>query len=181
MCAEDLSVRGPQDVEAAVLAADADHLRRLALHRDRVDLGRVADRLILVAPFLRVVRPHRVGPDVARVDLRDPLLGFRCRRRARRPRTTRACTGRGSSEVGRRGAVLTSVPKKIVPVSASNDGVLQIELVAGPVIEDVVAPAILDRDRRVRALGLGPEVVFPDDLAGLRLEGHDEPAAGITR
>ena len=39
---------------------------------------------------------------------------------------------RGSSDVGRRGAVLTSVPKKIVPVSASNEGVLQIELVPGP-------------------------------------------------
>ena len=39
---------------------------------------------------------------------------------------------RGSSDVGRLGAVLTSVPKKIVPLSASNDGVLQIELVAGP-------------------------------------------------
>ena len=39
---------------------------------------------------------------------------------------------RGSSAVGRRGAVLTSVPKKIVPDSASNEGVLQTELVAGP-------------------------------------------------
>ena len=39
---------------------------------------------------------------------------------------------RGSSSVGRRGAVLTSVPKKIVPDSASNEGVLQTELVAGP-------------------------------------------------
>ncbi len=39
---------------------------------------------------------------------------------------------RGSSVVACLGAVLTSVPKKIVPVSASNEGVLQIELVAGP-------------------------------------------------
>ena len=75
--------------------------------------------------------------------------------------------GRGSSDVGRRGAVLTSVPKKIVPVSASNDGVLQTELVAGPVIEDVVAEAILDRDRRLQGLGLGADVVLPDDRAGL--------------
>ena len=44
---------------------------------------------------------------------------------------SRVCS-RGSSAVGRRGAVLTSVPKKIVPDSASNDGVLQTELVAGP-------------------------------------------------
>src|SRR5262245_41146085 len=39
---------------------------------------------------------------------------------------------RESSAVGRRGAVLTSVPKKIVPESASNEGVHQTELVAGP-------------------------------------------------
>src|SRR6202165_2982506 len=39
---------------------------------------------------------------------------------------------RGSAAVGRRGAVLTSVPKKIVPAAASNEGVLQTELVAGP-------------------------------------------------
>src|SRR5260370_29704833 len=41
-------------------------------------------------------------------------------------------SNRGSSSVGRLGAVLTSVPKKIVPDSASNDGVLHTELVAGP-------------------------------------------------
>src|SRR5688572_19034659 len=44
---------------------------------------------------------------------------------------SRVCS-RGSSLVGRRGAVLTSVPKNTVPDSASNDGVLQTELVAGP-------------------------------------------------
>ncbi len=38
----------------------------------------------------------------------------------------------GLSGVGWRGAVLTSVPKKIVSDSASNEGVLQTELVAGP-------------------------------------------------
>src|SRR5262249_34504721 len=54
-------------------------------------------------------------------------------------RTSKAITAqdsrvdiRGSSSVGRRGAVLTSVPKKIVPESASNEGVHQTELVAGP-------------------------------------------------
>ena len=128
---QDPPVRGPQDVEAAVLAADADHLGRLAVHGDRVDLGRVADRLVLVAPFLGVVRPHGVGPDVAGVDLRDPLLGALVDV-DRDDRARFARVGRGSSVVGRRGAVLTSVPKKIVPVSASNDGVLQTELVAGP-------------------------------------------------
>ena len=80
---QDPPVLGPQDVEAAVLAAHADHLGRLALDRDRVDLGRVADRLVLVPPFLGVVGPHGIGPDVAGVDLRDPLLGRRRGRRAR--------------------------------------------------------------------------------------------------
>src|SRR5881394_470619 len=41
-------------------------------------------------------------------------------------------SSRGLSFVGRRGAVLTSVPKKIVPDSASYEGVLQTLLVAGP-------------------------------------------------
>src|SRR6516162_953018 len=39
---------------------------------------------------------------------------------------------RASSAVGRRGELFVSVPKKIVPDSASNDGVLQMELVEGP-------------------------------------------------
>src|SRR5688572_10714514 len=41
-------------------------------------------------------------------------------------------SSRGLSLVGRRGAVLTSVPKNIVPDSASYEGVLQTLLVAGP-------------------------------------------------
>ena len=44
---------------------------------------------------------------------------------------SRVCS-RGSSDVGRRGAVFTSVPKNSVPDSASYEGVLQIVLVAGP-------------------------------------------------
>jgi hypothetical protein len=44
---------------------------------------------------------------------------------------SRVCS-RGSAAVGRLGAVLESVPKKTVPDSASNDGVLQTVLVAGP-------------------------------------------------
>ena len=44
---------------------------------------------------------------------------------------SRVCS-RGSAAVGRLGAVLASVPKKTVPDSASNDGVLQTVLVAGP-------------------------------------------------
>ncbi len=44
----------------------------------------------------------------------------------------------------------------------------------------MVAPAILDRDRRIQSLGLGTDVVFPGDPAGLRLEGHDESTAGRT-
>src|SRR5262245_15585473 len=41
-------------------------------------------------------------------------------------------SSRWSSFVGRRGALLVSVPKKIVFVAASNDGVPQTVLVAGP-------------------------------------------------
>ena len=39
----------------------------------------------------------------------------------------------------------------------------------------MVAEAILDRDRGLQGLGLGADVVFPDDLAGLGLEGDTKP------
>ena len=69
------------------------------------------------------------------------------------------------------------MPKKIVPVSASNDGVLQTELVAGPEIKGVAAEAVVDRDRRLQGLGLRADVVFPDDRARFGLErGHETPA-----
>ena len=87
---------------------------------------------------------------------------------------------RGSSAVGRRGAVLTSVPKKIVPDSASNDGVAPDRARRRPEVKDVVAEAVLDRDRRLQGLGLGPDVVLPDDLAGLRLQGDDEAPPGAA-
>ena len=73
--------------------------------------------LVQTSPGLICVT-HRLGA-VADVERDD---------RARLARVTAA----GRRLVGRRGAVLTSVPKKIVPVSASNEGVLQTELVAGP-------------------------------------------------
>ena len=176
---QDLAVLGSQDVEAAVLAAHPDHLGRLALDRNRVDLGRVADRLVLVPPRLRVVGAHGVGPDVAGVDLRDP--------RSLPSRTSRAMTAhdsrvysRGSSAVGRRGAVLTSVPK-------IDRARLRVERRRAPdgarrraEVEHVLAPVVLDRDRRVEGLGLGADVVLPDDLARLRLQGHDEAPAGAA-
>src|SRR5207248_4898758 len=53
----------------------ADDFRRRAPDGDRVDLGRIPDRLILVSPLLRVVAAHGIGPDIAGIDLRDPALG----------------------------------------------------------------------------------------------------------
>jgi len=93
---------------------------------------------------------------------------------------SRVCI-RGSSAVGRRGAVLTSVPMKIVPDSASNEGVHQTEARRRAEIERVLAPAILDRDRWIEGLRFGTDVVLPEDVAGLRIERGDEAPAGTAQ
>ena len=66
----------------------------------------------------------------------------------------------GSSAVGRRGAVLTSVPKKIVPESASNEGVLQTLLVAGPKWKVWLPQLSLIVIGGSRRSGLGPTSYF---------------------
>ena len=50
------------------------------------------------------------------------------------------------------------------------------------VVKGVVAGAVLDRNRRLQGLGLGPDVVLPHDMAGLRLQGGDEspPRAALV-
>ena len=163
-CGRRFAVVGSQHIEAAVLAADPDDLRRLAVDVDRVDLGRVADRLILVLAFLGVVGAHRVGPDIAGIDLRDPALlaGVRiesddCARFGR--------VQAGLSGVGWRGAVFTSVPKKSVLVSASYDGVHQTCSSRGRSRNLCLPQLSLIDDRRVERLRLGADIVLPDDLA----------------
>src|SRR5487761_1578811 len=47
-------------------------------------------------------------------------------------------------------------------------------------MEDVLAKAVLDRDRWVERLRLGANVVFPEGAAGLRLQGGHETAAGAA-
>ena len=47
-------------------------------------------------------------------------------------------------------------------------------------VKDMAAPAILDRDGGVERLGLGADVILPQDPAGLRLEGEDEAPARAT-
>ena len=128
---EDHSVSRPQYVEAAVLAAHTDDLGRVPFDRDGVELGSIPDRLVLVSTLLGVVRAHGVCPDIAAVELGHPFLAPVCTSIATIAHDS-GVSVLGLSAVGRRGAVFTSVPKKIVPVFASNDGVLQIELVAGP-------------------------------------------------
>ena len=63
-----------QYIEAAVLAADSDHFDRSAFHRNRVDFGRVANRLIFIPALTWVVAAHAHRPDIAGVDLRAPAL-----------------------------------------------------------------------------------------------------------
>ena len=87
-----------------------------------------------------------------------------------------ACRAAGRPAVGRRGALLVSVPKKMVLVAASNDGVPQTVLVAGPKWKTCSPQASLIVIGGSSGSGFGPDVVLPRDLAGLRLEGHDEPA-----
>src|SRR5262245_23448587 len=70
----------------------------------------------------------------------------------------------GLSLVGRRGAVLTSVPKKIVPDFSSNDGVLQTELVAGPKWKTCSPQLSLILMGGSSASGLGPTSYFHTTL-----------------
>jgi hypothetical protein len=44
----------------------------------------------------------------------------------------------------------------------------------------VVAEAVLDRDRRLKRLGLGPDLVLPHEVAGLRFQGGDESPPGAA-
>src|SRR4051794_13522900 len=69
-------------------------------------------------------------------------------------------SGRGSAAVGRRGAVLTSVPKKIVPDPASNEGVDQTELVAGPKKKTCLPQLSTIVIGGSRGSGLGPTSYF---------------------
>ena len=50
----------------------------------------------------------------------------------------------------------------------------------GTVLERVLAPGTFHDDRRIELLRLRADVVLPDDLAGLRLERHQEAAAGAA-
>src|SRR5205823_5431577 len=69
---DEFAIVSTQNVEAAVLATGADDPRLDAVQFDGEDFGRVAYRLILVQPGLRIIGAHRIGPHVARVDLRVP-------------------------------------------------------------------------------------------------------------
>ncbi len=62
--------------------------------------------------------------------------------------------------VGRRGAVFTSVPKKMVPSSSSNEGVLQTELVAGPKLKTWSPQLSLIVIGGSNRSGLGPTSYF---------------------
>src|SRR5262249_39793973 len=48
----------------------------------------------------------------------------------------------------------------------------------GAVMEDVLAPGVLDRDWRIERFRLRADVVLPRDLAGFRLHGDEVAAAG---
>src|SRR5262245_53940853 len=69
-------------------------------------------------------------------------------------------SSRELASVGRRGAVLTSVPKKTVPDSSSNEGVLQMELVAGPKWKTCSPQLSLILIGGSRGSGLGPTSYF---------------------
>ncbi len=84
---------------------------------------------------------------------------------------------RGSSGVGRRGAVLTSVPKKIVSGLRVERRGAPDRARRRPEMKDVVAAAVLDRDRRLQRLGLGAQVVFPEIWPVFGLERDHEAAA----
>ncbi len=176
---DELAVVGPQDVEAAVLAAGADDLGRLAVHVDGEDLRRVADRLVLVEPGLRVVGAHRVGPHVAGIDLRAPL----------------ALAGRGVERGDRAGVLRVEgrvvgrrLPRRSVHVRAEEQRVgFGIVRRRGPdaarrgtVLELVLAPGAFHDDRRIELLRLRADVVLPDHLAGPRVERDEEAAAGAA-
>src|SRR5262245_63873940 len=83
--------------------------------------------------------------------------------RAMTAHDSRVCS-RGSSLVGRRGAVLTSVPKKTVPDSSSNEGVHQTELVAGPKWKTCSPQPSLSLIGGSRGSGLGPTSYFHTTL-----------------
>src|SRR5262249_24539095 len=149
------------------------------VHRDGVDLGGGADRLKIVAAVLRVVAAHGVGPNVARVDLREPFFG---------------AVADVESDHGARFAgvqiwiVGGRARRRGIDVGAEKDGArVGVERWRTPdragawaEVEHMVAPTILDRNGRVEPFRLGAEAVFPHDLAGRRLQGDDEAPAGAA-
>ena len=87
-------------------------------------------------------------------------------------------SSRGSSFVGWRGALLVSVPKKMVFVAASYDGVDQTVLVAGPKWKTCSPQLSLIVIGGSSGSGFGPTSYFHAILPVLRLERDDEAAAG---
>ena len=89
-------------------------------------------------------------------------------------------SSRGSSAVGFRGALLVSVPKKIVFVAASYDGVDQTVLVAGPKWKTCSPQLSLIVIGGSSGSGFGPTSYFQAILPVLRVERDDVTAAGAA-